>query len=147
MLSNSMQRCCQLLAVAILASGLYACGGSAGGGSASTASVKGDAVHGKELYATCEGCHKLAENSVGPMHCGLFGRPAGTVPGFEYSEAMKASGIIWDAQKLDEFLVSPIAYVNGTKMGFAGFESATDRADVIAYLQHANKDPALCPAK
>ncbi|HEY4370189.1 MAG TPA: cytochrome c family protein [Steroidobacteraceae bacterium] len=147
MLLNSMRRCGRLLLTGILASvllGLSACGGGSSGG-ASTASLNGDPVHGKELYATCMGCHKLQENSIGPMHCGLFGRTAGTVPGFDYSEAMKASGIVWDAKKLDEFLTSPIAYVVGTKMGFAGFEEAKDRADVITYLQQANKDPAVCP--
>lgn len=107
---------------------------------------KGDPVHGKELYAmTCAGCHKLQENSTGPMHCGLFGRPAGTVPGFAYSEAMKASGIVWDAQRLDEFLTSPIAYVVGTNMGFVGFPDPADRADIIAYLKQATSDPAICP--
>lgn len=79
------------------------------------------------------------------MHCGLFGRPAGTVPGFAYSEAMKASGIVWDAQRLDEFLTSPIAYVVGTNMGFVGFPDPADRADVIAYLMQATSDPAICP--
>jgi cytochrome c len=60
---------------------------------------------------------------------------------------MQASGIVWDPQKLNEFLTSPIAYVSGTKMGFAGFEGAADRADVIAYLVQANHDPAVCPRK
>ena len=124
------------LFAALLASALVGCGSSA---------AHGNAVHGKELYAQCAACHKLQENFVGPHHCGVFGRTAGTVPGFDYSEAMKASGIVWDAQKLDEFLTSPIAYVSGTKMGFAGFESAPDRADVIAYLQQANRDPKVCP--
>jgi cytochrome c len=81
------------------------------------------------------------------MHCGVIGRPAGTAPGFDYSEAMKASGIVWDPQKLDEFLTSPIAYVSGTKMGFAGFDNPADRADVIAYIVQANQDPAVCPKK
>ena len=130
-----------LLIVALI-SALAGCGSSSAGGPA-----KGNAVHGKELYSQCAACHKLQENFVGPMHCGVIGRPAGTAPGFDYSEAMKASGIVWDAKKLDEFLVSPIAYVSGTKMGFAGFESASDRADVIAWLTQANADPSLCPKK
>lgn len=129
------------LSVAIMACALTACGG---GGPASAA-VKGNPTHGKELYAQCAGCHELQKNSIGPMHCGLFGRPAGSVADFDYSEAMKASGIVWDAQKLDEFLTSPIAYINGTKMGFAGFSNPSDRADLIAYLQQANNDPAVCP--
>lgn len=135
---NSIVRSSRLLLAGTLASLLSGCGSGA---------PQGDAAHGKELYAQCAGCHQLQENSTGPMHCGLIGRPAGSVPGFEYSDAMKTSGIVWDAQKLDEFLVSPIAYVVGTKMGFAGFQTATDRADVIAYLYQANSDPAICPPK
>ncbi len=119
---------------------LTACGSSPAG-------PKGNAIHGKELYTQCMACHKQQENFTGPRHCGLIGRPAGTVPGFDYSEAMKASGITWDAQKLDEFLTSPIAYVSGTKMGFAGFENPTDRADVITYIVQFNGDPAVCPKK
>jgi len=119
-----------------VAGSLAACGGAAG---------KGDVAHGKELYAQCQACHKLTENFTGPMHCGVIGRAAGTVPGFDYSEAMKASGITWDAKKLDEFLTSPIAYVSGTKMGFAGFEAAADRADVIAYIVQFNGDRGVCP--
>lgn len=119
----------------------------AGGLLVGCGSSHGNVVHGKELYTQCQACHKLQENYVGPHHCGLFGRKAGTVPGFDYSEGMKASGIVWSAQTLDQFLTSPIAFVNGTKMGFAGFDSANDRADVIAFLEQANKDPALCPNK
>ncbi len=121
--------------VVLLVAALDACGNG------------GDEVHGKELYTQCQACHKLTENFVGPMHCGLIGRPAGSVPGFDYSEGMKASGVTWDAKSIDQFLISPVAYVNGTKMGFAGFESPKDRADVIAYLKLANSDPTLCPKK
>ena len=145
MFSISKARPAYLLLIGVLATALAGCGGSPAGAAAQNNANKGNAVHGKELYAQCAACHKLQENFTGPKHCGVIGRPAGTAPGFEYSEAMKASGIVWDAQKLDEFLTSPIAYVSGTKMGFAGFDSATDRADVIAYLIQANGDPAVCP--
>ncbi len=122
-----------LATLAVLVTALSGCGAS------------GDAVHGKQLYVQCQACHKLSENFVGPMHCGLIGRPAGSVPGFDYSEGMKASGVTWDTRSIDQFLTS--AYVNGTKMGFAGFESPNDRADVIAYLKQTNNDPTLCPKK
>jgi len=126
----------KILWIAVSGGLLAGCGGSA---------PKGDVAHGKELYTQCQACHKLTENFTGPMHCGVIGRPAGTVAGFDYSEAMKASGITWDAQKLDEFLTSPIAYVSGTKMGFAGLEVASDRADVIAYVVQFNADMGVCP--
>lgn len=122
-----------LAAYAALAS---ACGGSG---------LEGDATRGKDVYAQCAGCHQLQQNSAGPMHCGVVGRAAGTAPNYPYSEAMKESGLVWDARTLDEFLTSPFAYLNGTKMGFAGLPGAADRADVIAYLREAGRDPALCP--
>jgi len=109
--------------------------------------VKGNMAHGKELYAQCQACHKPAENFVGPMHCGVIGRPAASVPGFDYSEGMKASGLTWDETTLDQFLTSPVAFVNGTKMGFAGFDNPSDRADVIAWLRKMNDDPRICPKK
>lgn len=133
--------------VALLA-GLTGCGGSSGQGpaTAQAAASKGDAAHGEQLYQQCAACHSLKQNAAGPMHCQLFGRSAGTVPDFQYSEAMRDSGLVWDDQTLDEFLTSPITYVSGTKMGFAGFSDPGDRADVIAYLHQANNDPATCPA-
>lgn len=123
---------------------LAACGG--GGGSSSTSSLpKGDPVNGKELYEQCTGCHMLTENSIGPRHCGLFGRQAGTVPEFKYSSGMVTSGVVWNEETLDEFLMSPLSYIHGTMMGFAGISDATQRADVIAYLREANEDPTVCP--
>lgn len=109
--------------------------------------VKGDAARGEELYAQCADCHKLQVNSVGPMHCGLIGRAAGSVPDFNYSEAMKSSELVWDAKTLDEFLTSPISYVVGTNMGFVGLANPADRADVVAYLQRVASDPAICPPR
>jgi len=79
------------------------------------------------------------------MHCGVVGRAAGSAPNYPYSEAMKESGLVWDEKTLNEFLTAPISYLNGTKMGFAGLSSATDRADVIAYLREAGGDPSVCP--
>ena len=145
MVSSPVSRPGSLVAAGILLGLLVGCSG--GGASGSQETVKGDPVHGKELYTQCQACHKQTENYVGPQHCGLIGRPAGTVPGFAYSDGMQASGITWTPKTLDEFLTSPIAYVNGTKMGFAGFESATDRADVIAYIVQFNHDPSVCPPR
>jgi cytochrome c len=106
----------------------------------------GDPEHGKAIYTQeCKGCHALNETLIGPKHCGVFGRPAGTVSGYAYSEVMKQAGFVWDAKHLDEFLKSPITYLNGTNMGYVGLDSATDRADLIAYLRLA-MDPAACAA-
>jgi cytochrome c len=99
----------------------------------------GDPTRGEQIYHRCQGCHSIDRNRVGPMHKGLFGRPAGTVPGFAYSDAMKNSGIVWTEQTLDRFLQGPRKMVPGTKMTYAGVADAQDRADLIAYLVVATK--------
>ena len=104
----------------------------------------GDPVRGKAIYTVeCTGCHAVNQTLVGPKHYGIFGRRAGTVPGYAYSDVMKQAGFIWDAKHLDDFLKSPITYLNGTNMGYAGLDNAKDRASVIAYLRQA-MDPAIC---
>ena len=71
----------------------------------------------------------------------LFGRRAGSVQGFAYSDAMRNSGIVWSETTLDQFLTNPQAYVPGTRMTFTGLPDAQERADVIAYLKEATKVP------
>ncbi|MBX3613983.1 MAG: cytochrome c family protein [Burkholderiaceae bacterium] len=89
------------------------------------------------MYGRCLACHALQYDRTGPRHCGLFGRKAGGVPGFDYSEAMKRSGIVWNAATLDRFLANPLGTVPGTTMGYAGIADARERADLIAYLGQA----------
>ena len=97
-----------------------------------------DAVHGEQVYVRCLACHALAYDRVGPHHCGLFGRLAGSVPGFAYSPAMKKSGIVWNEKTLDQFLKSPMKMVPGTAMTYDGVPDPKDRADLIAYLKQVN---------
>jgi len=99
----------------------------------------GDAERGKELYARCQGCHSIDRNRIGPMHRGLFGRRAGTVDGFNYSKAMKQSGIVWDEAALDAFLAAPRDVVPGTRMTYAGIKDPQERADLITYLKEATR--------
>ena len=103
----------------------------------SAVATAGDPRHGEEIYARCGACHSLESDRTGPRHCGLFGRRAGSVPGFAYSAAMKNSGIVWDARTLDRFLTNPLRAVPGTTMGYAGIDDAQERADLIAYLGNA----------
>lgn len=111
----------------------------------SACSSGGDAERGRELYAKeCAACHSLTANTDAPLHCGLMGRKAGSVPGFPYSEAMRSSGLVWDEKTLDEFITAPFVFLPGTIMGFPGFPEAADRADVIAYLKQASTDPSQC---
>ncbi len=94
-----------------------------------------DPEKGREIYARCLACHALEYDRVGPRHCGLVGRRAGSVPGFAYSEAMKRSKIVWNDKTLDRFLANPPKTVPGTAMTYAGVPDAQERADLIAYLK------------
>ena len=95
----------------------------------------GDPARGEQLYARCAACHALAYDRVGPRHCGLLGRRAGGVAGFEYSPAMKRSGLVWNDKTLDRFLADPLKTVPGTTMTYAGVQDPGERADLIADLR------------
>ena len=107
------------------------------GAGASSASAAGDPAKGLRIYARCGGCHAIDRNRVGPRHAGLLGRPAGSLADYAYSDAMRASGLVWDEASLDRFLSNPRELVPGTKMGVAGVKDAAERADLIAYLKAA----------
>ena len=73
-----------------------------------TPAFAGDPVHGQELYESrCIACHSPDANRVGPMHRGVVGRLSGTVPGFNYSKALKGAQVTWDEQSLDQWLANP----------------------------------------
>jgi cytochrome c len=105
----------------------------------------GDAKRGEDIYGRCMACHSLGYNRTGPRHCGLIGRKAGSLADFDYSDAMKNSGIVWNAESLDKFLKSPTKAVPGTIMTYDGVPDDQERADLIAYLEMANKSKELCP--
>ena len=96
-----------------------------------------DATHGQALFNNnCSICHSVSpgRNVIGPALFGVVGRKAGTAPGFNYSAALKASGVVWTPANLDTWLISPRAFVPMNRMSFAGLHTPNDRADVIAYL-------------
>jgi cytochrome c len=94
----------------------------------------GDAIRGKDAYeARCGGCHSVAADRVGPRHAGVFGRRAGGVAGFAYSNALRNSGLTWNAETLERWLADPEALVPGQRMGYS-LGDAQARADVVAYL-------------
>lgn len=100
---------------------------------------------GEQVYARCAACHAIETNRTGPQHCGLFGRRAGTAPGFDtYSKAMRDSGIVWNERSLDTFLAAPTQAVPGTAMGYAGVKDPRERADLIAWLREATRPGARC---
>ena len=106
-------------------------------GPARTATA-GDSAAGEKVFQKCKACHLVDQEKhrIGPHLIDLFGRPAGSLGDFKkYSEAMKASGIVWDEETLDGYLESPRKYVKGGNMAFAGLKKKEDRANVIAYLK------------
>src|SRR5579883_1308904 len=111
------------------------------GATVATAQTTGNAEHGKQLFqSTCAICHSDglgAGNTLiikqGPTLLGVMGRKAGTSPHFNYTQALKDSGLVWDAASLDHFLTDPMKAVPGTSMPIP-LPDAAMRADLIAYL-------------
>ena len=102
-----------------------------------------DAAAGEKVFTKCKACHQIGEgasNAVGPVLNGVVGRPAGTYPGYSYSDANKTSGITWDQPTLTEYLKNPRAKVPGTKMLFPGLTKPEDIDNVIAYLKQFGPD-------
>jgi len=101
----------------------------------------GDAVNGQQLYESrCIACHSVDDNRVGPAHRGVFGRKAGAVKGYDYSNAVKASKIVWSDKTLDLWLSNPERLIPGQKMGYS-VSVAQDRLDLIAYLKSVSNKP------
>jgi len=112
--------------------------------------VHADPTRGERVFQRCYACHSVdpAEGKLpGPnLHC-VLGRPAGLLPGFEFSPAMteagRAHGLVWTREMLDAFLADPQRLVPGTEMSLPGLPDPTDRRDVIDYLAQAGSGP--CP--
>lgn len=104
-----------------------------------TAAVAQDAAAGKKVFRRCMACHTVDEggaNKVGPNLWGIFGStPGSRANGFNYSKALKDSGIVWDDATLSAYLENPRKAVPKTRMSFAGLKKAEQRDDVIAYLK------------
>lgn len=100
------------------------------------ADFTGDAANGETVFAQCSACHVVEPgvNRTGPSLAGIVGRAAGSVEGYNYTEANANSGITWSPEKMFQYLENPARVIPGTKMAFAGLPEAQDRADVIAYL-------------
>ncbi|MBI1211255.1 MAG: c-type cytochrome [Alphaproteobacteria bacterium] len=100
--------------------------------------ASGDATKGADLFKKkCFICHtseKGGPNKIGPNLFGVVGRAAGSVSTYNYSTAMKNSGLTWTEANLTEYLIDPKKKVPGDKMSFAGFSDPTQAADVVAYL-------------
>lgn len=101
-----------------------------------------DINRGAKIFKKCASCHNINKGEgakVGPNLYGVINRNKGSSQGFEYSNALKAKGGIWDIESINNFITKPKEYINGTKMAFAGLKKPQDRADVILYLQQNAK--------
>lgn len=98
----------------------------------------GNREQGQQLFnQMCTGCHALDSEKEGPRLRGVFGRAAGAVHGFPYSEGMKKVKLVWDDASLDKWLTDPAGVVADNDMAFR-LENAEQRADIIAYLKTLN---------
>ena len=94
-----------------------------------------DVNRGKAIFEKrCTGCHALNIDKEGPRLGGIFGRAAGSIPTFTYSDAVKMSGVTWDAAALDKWLTDPDALIPGSDMAFRVVD-AGERSAIIAYLK------------
>jgi cytochrome c len=100
------------------------------------ASFTGDAAAGEKVFLNCKTCHssEAGKNMVGPSLHAIQGRTSGTIAGYSYSAANKASGIVWNNEKLFQYLENPQRVIPGTKMTYTGVKDPQQRANVIAYL-------------
>jgi nitrite reductase (NO-forming) len=122
---------------------------------AAAAAIGGDAEAGRQIYKKCQACHsrESGKNALGPSLAGIVGKKSGEVPNYDYSAAMKAANIVWDAATLDAYLLDPQKVVPQNKMPFPGLKTVNERKDVIAYLLAApavaqrTQPPAVVPAQ
>ena len=94
---------------------------------------------GKEIYEKrCTGCQALDIEKNGPHLRGVYGRQAGSLPAFPYSDALRQSGVVWDAKSLDLWLADPDRFVPDNDMAFR-VASPGERAAIIGYLNQLSK--------
>jgi cytochrome c len=97
--------------------------------------IAADAAHGKVVFQTCAACHSDRPDAVGPNLRGIYGRKAGSLEDFRYSNAMLRADIVWDEANLRSYIKDPQAKVPGNRMPFGGLDDPKDIDDAIAYLK------------
>jgi cytochrome c len=135
-------RAVRTVIMALGLAGLAACGGSKEPAASEDIAQSGASPSAEDtaappvVFAQCISCHsvKPGVNGVGPSLYGAVGRKAGTLPGYAYSDALKAWGKTLTPEELDRWLTAPMKDVPGTKMVFPGIPDAAKRKAVIDYL-------------
>ena len=102
--------------------------------------IAADVAAGQAIFARCKICHTTeagGKSTVGPNLHAIFGRKAGSLDGFAYSEAMKNSGITWDDDTIRQYLDDPKNFIPGNKMAFPGIKDESELSNLLAYLHEA----------
>ena len=112
--------------------------------------AKADPQAGADSAKKCQSCHDFTEggpNKTGPDLYNIVGEKIADVPGFTFSDALKAhASETWTYENLDKWLTSPKAFAPGTKMTFVGISDPAERANVLAYLRTLSHNPVPFPA-
>ena len=106
---------------------------------ATPATAEDDTVlkRGEQLFRKCIHCHTIEKDGkhrIGPNLFGIFGRKAGAIDDFEFSDAWIKADFIWTAETMDEYLKDPHTMIPGNRMPFDGLSRPEDRAALIAYM-------------
>lgn len=97
-----------------------------------------DLARGERLFKKCVHCHTVnrkGRHRIGPNLHGLFGRKAGTIPGFDFSPAWRKADFVWTEKTLDTYLRNPRQTIPNNLMQFDGLNRPEDRAALIAYMK------------
>jgi cytochrome c len=103
--------------------------------------AEGDPAAGKKVFNKCKACHSLeaGQNKIGPTLAGVFGRAAGSVDGFKYSDAMKSSDLSWSEESLMAYLANPKEFMPGNRMAFPGIKKEDEMENLLAFLKEASE--------
>lgn len=111
----------------------------------------GDPEDGAQVFKKCRACHAIgadAFNRTGPHLNEIFGRRAGSVEEFRYSDGltrMGNDGLVWDIDSLDAYIENPKAFASDTRMNFPGLKDEGERGDLLAFLRQYSASPANIP--
>jgi cytochrome c len=103
-------------------------------------------VEDRKLFeTTCTPCHNYDKGGEPDLYgltlnlYGVVGRKAASVPGFEYSEDLRKSDIVWDEAIIDKFITAPRNLFPGTRMELPGVQDVTTRTGIIRYLRNLSR--------